>query len=174
MAATNGSMKRSSLVDSSASIDYPGIGVALGGILGFAGVYLNWWRYEYPVTGGTITQYLHGTEDWTGQVAFIAGIGAFAFALAYMLMTDPQIRKITGALMGISSIFLLAATLVGFFRVDAATANPVLLGVPAGETVQVGSGLAGGIYVSFIGGVFAVVGTILAIRRPGDGTVVET
>jgi hypothetical protein len=39
--------------------------------------------------------------------------------------------------------------------------------------VQVGSGLAGGIYVSFIGGVFAVVGTILAIRRPGDGAAVS-
>ena len=166
MAATNGSMKRSSLMDASASIDYAAIGVALGGILGFAGVYLNWWKYAYPVSGGTITIYLHGSVDWTGEVAFVAGIAAFAFAIAFMLMPDPQIRKITGALMGISSIFLLAATLIGFFRVDAATADPILLGVPAGQTVQVATGLAGGIYVSFIGGVFALVGTIMSIRRP--------
>jgi hypothetical protein len=174
MAATNGTMKRSSLMDPSENIDYPAIGVALGGILGFAGVYLNWWRYEYQVTGGTITQYLHGSEDWTGQVAFIAGIGAFAFAIAYMLLTDPQIRKVTGALMGISSIFLLAAAVLGFFRVDSATANPVLLGVAAGQKVTLGTGLAGGIYVSFIGGVFALAGTILAIRRPGDRTAAES
>ena len=58
MAATNGSMKRSALVTRPRASTIPGIGVAMGGILGFAGVYLNWWRYEYPVPGGTITQYL--------------------------------------------------------------------------------------------------------------------
>ena len=52
------------------------------GLLGFAGVYLNWFRYSYAVTGGTIDVYLRGSEDWTGQVAFIAGIAAFAFAVA--------------------------------------------------------------------------------------------
>ena len=171
MAATNGSMKRSSMGDSSA-INYPAIGVALGGILGFAGVYLNWWRIEYPVAGGTITQYLNGKDDWTGQVAFIAGIAAFAFAVAFILISDPQIRKITGALMGIASIFLLAAAVLGFFRTDAAIQSPVLLGVAAGR-VAITTGLAGGIYVSFIGGVFAVVGTILAIWRPADAVAVE-
>jgi hypothetical protein len=171
MAATNGSMTRSSTGDPSA-INYPAIGVALGGILGFAGVYLSWWSYKYPLGAGTVTVLLNGKDDWTGVVAFIAGIAAFAFAVAFILISDPQIRKITGALMGIASIFLLASAVLGFFRTDAVTQTPVLLGVAAGK-VTITTGLAGGIYVSFIGGVFAVVGTILAIWRPGDAVTVE-
>ena len=42
-------------------------------------------------------------------MAFIAGIAAFAFAVSYVLFEDPQIRKITGILMGIASVLLLGA-----------------------------------------------------------------
>jgi hypothetical protein len=110
--------------------------------------------------------YLGGYEDWTGQLAFIAGIATFAFGVAYMLFTDPQIRKITGALMGVASVLLLGACIAAFFRVDNATADPVLLGVDPATTVEITTGVAGGLLVSAIGGIFAVVGSVLSIRPP--------
>ena len=161
--STNGTMKRSSLMDGSATLNYAGVAAALGGLLGLAGVYLKWFRYSYPVSGGTITQYLNGSDDWTGQVAFIAGIATFAFAIAYVLMTDPQIRRLTGVLMAIAAVLLLGASIAGLFRVAAATADPVLAGADAG-TVNVATSVAGGLLVSAIGGIFAVVGAVLSIK----------
>jgi hypothetical protein len=168
--STNGTMRRSSLIDGSATLNYAGVAVALGGVLGLAGVYLYWFKYSYPVGGGTITQYLGGYEDWTGQVAFIAGIAAFAFSVAYMLMLDPQIRRLTGALMGISAVVLLGASIAGFFRVDTATADQVLLGAAVGS-VKVTTGVAGGLLVSAVGGIFAVVGAVLSLKGPDQASV---
>jgi len=53
--------------------------------------------------------------------------------------------------------------------VDSATASPVLLGVEAGTTVQVATGVAGGLLVSSVGGIFAVVGSALSLRSPAPG-----
>ncbi len=167
--STNGTMRRSSL-DRSAQLNYAGVAAALGGLLGFAGVYLKWFEYSYPAAGGTITQSLGGQEDWTGQVAFIAGIATFAFAVAYMLMLDPQIRRITGALMGIAAVLLLGAAIAGLFRVDVATADAVL-GVDVGAGGQAATGVAGGLLVSAVGGIFAVVGSVLSLRRVEQGPV---
>ena len=164
--STERTMQRS-VVDTAAVVNYPGVAVAVGGLLGLAGVYLNWFAYSYAVSGGTLTIYLHGNEDWTGQVAFISGIAAFAFALANMILADPQIRRITAALMGVAAVLLLGACIAGFFRVDDVTANPVLLGVDAGATVRVVTGVAGGLLVSAVGGIFAVAGALLSLR-PAD------
>ena len=163
--SANGTMKRPT--DASAPLNFAAAAVALGGLLGFAGVYLNWFKYGYPVSGGTITVYVAGNADWTGEVAFVAGIAAFAFAVAYVLFEDPQMRGLTGALMGIASVLLLGACIAAFFRVDSATASPVLLGVEAGTTVQVATGVSGGLLVSSIGGIFAVVGAALSLRPAG-------
>ena len=160
--SANGTMKRST--DTSAPLNFAAAAVALGGLLGFAGVYLNWFKYGSPVSGGTITVYVAGNADWTGEVAFIAGIAAFAFAVSYVLFADPQIRSLTGILMGVAAVLLLGACIAGFFRVDSATASPVLLGVEAGATVQVATGVAGGLLVSSVGGIFAVVGAVLSLR----------
>ena len=165
--SANGTMTRSSLMDRSATLNYAGVAVALGGLLGFAGVYLNWFKISYPVTGGTITQYLGGQEDWTGRVAFIAGIAAFAFAVAHMVLPDPQIRRITAALMGIAAVLLLGAAIAGVFRVNGATADPVLLGADPGATVVVATAVAGGLLVSAVGGVFAVAGVAMSLKDQG-------
>jgi hypothetical protein len=153
--------------DASTQLNFAAAAVALGGILGFVGVYLNWFKYMYPVDGGSITIFIGGFEDWTGQVAFIAGIAAFAFAVAYVLLTDPQIRRLTGMIMGVASVLLLGACIAGFFRVESATAAPVLLGVDPAATVEIATGVAGGLLVSAVGGIFAVVGTVLSLRPLG-------
>ena len=163
--SANGIMGRRA--DGTAAVNYPDVAVAVGGLLGLTGVYLNWFRYSYNVSGGTIPRYLSGFEDWTGQVAFIAGIAAFAFAIAHVLLADPQIRRLTGALMGIAAVLLLAACIAAFFRVDAVTENPVLLGVEPGTRVAIAVGVSGGLLVSAVGGIFAVVGALLSLRPPG-------
>jgi len=163
--SANGTMKRST--DTSAPLNFAAAAVALGGLLGFAGVYLNWFKYGYPVSGGTITVYVAGNADWTGEVAFIAGIAAFAFAVAYVLFEDPQMRRLTGALMGIAAVLLLGACIAAFFRVDSATSAPLLLGVAPGTTVAISTGVSGGLLVSAIGGIFAVAGAALSLRPVG-------
>jgi len=170
--SANGTMGRRA--DGSAVVNYAAVAVAVGGLLGLAGVYLNWFRYGYDVSGGTITFYLGGFEDWTGQVAFIAGIATFAFAVAYILLLDPQIRRLTGALMGISAVLLLGASIAGFFRVDTATADPVLLGVDVGTSVKVATGAAGGLLVSAVGGIFAVTGAVLSLTGSDRVAVTRT
>ncbi len=146
-------------------IAYAGIAAGVGGLIGFAGVYLKWFSYSYPVSGGTVTQYLNGTEDWTGRVAFVAGLAALAFGVAYVLFSDPQLRRITGALMGIGAIFLLSTSLLGLSRVSEAIGAPFLVGVSPGATVAVSTDVAGGLVASIVGGVVAVVGAIIAIGK---------
>ena len=47
-------------------ISYPGVGVTVGGVIGFLGVLVGWFSYSYPLDGGTATVTLSGTADWTG------------------------------------------------------------------------------------------------------------
>jgi hypothetical protein len=160
-------MMQRSAVDTAAAVNYPGIAVAVGGLLGLSGVFLDWFSYSYAVPGGRIVTDLVGYDDWTGQVAFIAGIAAFAFALANMILADPQIRRLTAALMGVSAVLVLGACIGGFFRLDVVTADPVLLGVEPGQQVTVSSAVAGGLLVSTVGGIFAVAGAMLLLRPDG-------
>jgi len=127
-------------------ISYAGVGVAVGGLIGFLGVIVGWFKFSYPLSGGTATVTLSGTHDWTGTVALAAAVGAFAFGIAYVVLQDPQLRRITGVLGAICSAFLLIMSLVGFSRVGDATA-------------------ATGLAISFLGGVVAVVGSVLTSRE---------
>ena len=80
-------------------ISYAGVGVTVGGVIGFLGVLVGWFSYSYPLNGGTATVTLSGTADWTGTVALVAGIAAFAFGGAYVLIQDAKLRRTIGVLM---------------------------------------------------------------------------
>jgi hypothetical protein len=137
-------------------ISYPGVGVAVGGLIGFLGVIVGWFSYSYPLGNGTVTATLSGTADWTGAVALAAAFGAFAFGGAYVLFQDAKLRRITGVLMAVCSAFLLVMSLFGFNRISDA------VGVPAAVfTTAAGKGLV----ISFFGGVVALVGSILESRE---------
>jgi uncharacterized membrane protein len=146
---------------------YAGMAGAVGGLLGVVGIYVGkWFSYGYSASGGHVTFFLNGSEDWTGQVAFIAGLAAFAFGVAYVLLSERQIRTITGALMGVGGIFLLAMSLLAFTRIDEAVgAAPFTPGVLPGVSVAITQSPAGGLWMSVIGGVIAVYGAFLALRR---------
>jgi hypothetical protein len=137
-------------------ISYAGVGVAVGGVIGFLGVIVGWFKYSYPLGDGTATVTLSGTHDWTGTVAIAAAFGAFAFGSAYVLLQDAQLRRITGVLGAVCSAFLLIMALSGFGRISDA------IGFPASVfTTTVGTGLA----ISFAGGVTALVGSVLTSRE---------
>jgi hypothetical protein len=137
-------------------ISYAGVGVAVGGLIGFLGVVVGWFKYSYPLGNGTVTTTLSGTADWTGTVAMAAAFGAFAFGGAYVLLQDPALRRITGVLGAICSAFLLIMSLSGFGRVNDAVGVPVAV-----FTTAAGVGLV----VSFAGGVIGMVGSFLASRE---------
>jgi hypothetical protein len=137
-------------------ISYPGVGVAVGGLIGFLGVPLGWFSYSHPLGDATSTVTLSGTADWTGAVAMAASFGAFAFGGAYVLLEDARIRRLSGVLMAVCSAFLLVMSLFGFGRISEA------VGVPAAVfTTATGAGLV----ISFAGGVVALVGSFLASRE---------
>ncbi len=140
----------------SGKYSYPGIGVAVGGLIGFIGVIAHWFSFSYPVSGGTVTVTLSGRVDWTGAVALAASFGAFAFGGAYVLMPDAQMRRVWGALMGICAAFMLLMPLFGYKRIDDA------VGIPA---AVFSTKAAAGMAVSFLGGVVATVGAILASKE---------
>jgi hypothetical protein len=137
-------------------ISYAGVGVAAGGVIGFLGVIVGWFKFSYPLASGTATVTLSGTHDWTGTVAMAAAFGAFAFGGAYVLLQDSQLRRLAGVLGAVCSAFLLIMSLVGFGRVSDAVGAPAAV-----FTTAAGTGLA----ISFVGGVIAVVGSVLTSRE---------
>jgi len=137
-------------------ISYAGVGVTVGGVIGFLGVLVGWFSYSYPLNGGTATVNLSGTADWTGTVALVAGIAAFAFGGAYVLIQDPKLHRTIGVLMAIASAFLLVMSLVGFGRVAEAVGVPTSIFTTSTYT---------GLVISFAGGVIAMVGSLLASRE---------
>ena len=68
-------------------ISYAGVGVTVGGLVGFLGVLVGWFSYSYPLNGGTATVNLSGTADWTGTAALVAGIGSVR--VRWRLRPDP-------------------------------------------------------------------------------------
>ena len=149
-------------------ISYPGVGVAVGGLIGFLGVMVGWFKYAYPLGNGTATVTLNGTNDWTGAVAMAAAVGAFAFGGAYVLLDDPNVRRIAGVLMAVCSAFLLVMSLFGFGRISDAVGTPA-------SVFTTGAGM--GLVISFVGGVVALVGSFLASREmlaAGPATGSET
>lgn len=140
----------------SGKYSYPGIGAAVGGLIGIVGVSAHWFSYSIPAEGGTVTVFLSGRVDWTGAIALAASFGAFAFGGAYVLMQDAQIRRVMGVLMAICAAFMLFMPLFGYRRVEEA------VGIPA---AIFSATAAAGLAVSFLGGVIATVGALLASKE---------
>ena len=153
------------------SITYPGVGVAVGGLFGALGVFADWFSYTATVAGGQLTIGIPGTEDWSGRFAVVAGFSALLFGGAYILLSDPVLRKVSGVAMAASSAVLLVMTLWGAIRVGDVVPD-VVAGSGLGD-VPFTASVAAGLAVSFVGGVMAFVSSFLAIRQPVAEPVVE-
>jgi hypothetical protein len=149
-------------------INFLAVITAVAGLTGFIGVFAKWFSYSYPVSGGTVTIYLDGTWDGTGAVALAAGIGALLFGCAYMLLTDPAIRRVVVLLMVISSVVLLVASAIGFTRVDETIGpNPLLPG--AEGVTEFHATIAIGLGISLLSGLIATMASVLLVGRREAG-----
>jgi hypothetical protein len=146
---------------------------AAAGLVGFIGVFADWFSLAYVASGAKVVLDFYGTADGTGAIAVAASLGALMFGCAYMLLQDPQIRRITALLMVISSAVLLISATIGFTRVDEAVGapNPLLPGAEgeARYTATVAIGLG----ISFLAGVIATVASVLLVSRREQGLEVD-
>ena len=122
-------------------ISYAGVGAAVAGVIGIVGVYSTWW--ETPTTT------YNGTADISGTLALAMAIGLFAFGGAYVLLSDPQIRRAMGALATLCAVVLCLACVWGVIRTDQIA--------PDAE-------VASGLFVSALGGVLGVAAGFLVMR----------
>ena len=141
-----------------AKISYAGVAGAVGAIVALLGIYAGWYRYQAPGTDIT----LDGTAFWAGDLALWASIATFAFACAFILFSDIGIRRAMGALMTISSVVLLFATIFGFLRFHTAIGDAVAGGALPAMSGAV-DGRAFGLYVTGLGAILAVAGGILTL-----------
>ena len=149
-------------------INFLAVVTAVAGLIGFVGVYAKWFSYSYPVNGGVITVYVDGTWDTTGAVALAGGLGALMFGCAYILLSDPAIRRITALLMVISSVVLLLASAIGFTRVaEEIGPSPFLRG--ADGTTEFQATVAIGLGISFVSGILATTASVLLVGRREAG-----
>jgi hypothetical protein len=151
-------------------INFLAVVAASAGVIGFLGVFADWFSVSYVDSGTNVVLDFYGTADGTGAIAAAAGLGAFAFGCAYMLLTDPDIRRITALLMVISSVLLLVVSIIGFTRVDEAIGgpNPFLPGAE-GQTTYVAT-WAVGLPMSLVAGLLAMTASILLVARREAGT----
>jgi hypothetical protein len=123
-------------------INYAGIAAAVGGIVGLLGIYANWWSTE--------TVDYAGTQDVSGKLALAMSLGTFVFGGAYVLMSDPGIRRAMGALMTLTAVVLTLACVWGLTR---------------GDEVALGASAEVGLWISVLGGVIGIAGGLLALRN---------
>jgi hypothetical protein len=149
-------------------INFLAVATATAGLTGFVGVYAKWFSYSYPVDNGIVTIYLDGTWDVTGALALAGGLGALMFGCAYILLSDPAIRRLTVLLMVLSSVVLLLASAIGFTRVaETIGPSPLLLGAE-GRTEFHGT-VAIGLGISLVSGILATAASVLLVGRREAG-----
>src|SRR5436190_21007495 len=85
-------------------ISYGGIAASIGGLIGLLGVYIGWWRYTLTASGVAATVRVDGSTDWTGSVAVVASIAIIAFGAAFVIMSDPMIRRFSTWIVALGGI----------------------------------------------------------------------
>jgi len=125
----------------SGKISYAGVGAAVAGVIGMVGVYSTWWETD-------LASY-NGTADISGRLAFAMALALFAAGGAYVLISDPQIRRATGALATLCAVVLALACVWGATRAD---------------DVAPGAEIAMGLFVSALGGVLGIAAGFLVMR----------
>jgi drug/metabolite transporter (DMT)-like permease len=125
----------------SEKITYAGVIGAAAGFVGVMGLASGWF------TDGI--QVVEGTADVSGKLAFAMAIATFVFGGAYILLSDPGIRRAMGALVALCAVVLTLACLWGQQRADQLFTN--------GGTDQ-------GLFLSALGGVLGICAGLLALQ----------
>jgi hypothetical protein len=125
----------------SSKISYAGVAGAVAGVVALLGVYSNWWESSQAVYSGT--------ADASGNLALAMALATFAFGGAFILLSDPRIRRSVGALMTLCATVLVIACVWGLTRSDEVAPDAVV---------------ATGLYVSMLGGTVGVAAGILSLQ----------
>jgi hypothetical protein len=125
----------------SGKISYAGVGASVAGVIGMVGVYSAWWE--------TPNQTFNGTADISGTLAFVMSLALFAFGGAYVLISDGQIRRATGAIATLAAVVVALSCVWGVTRAD---------------TVAPGADLSMGLFVTALGGVLGIAAGFLVMR----------
>jgi hypothetical protein len=125
----------------SEKISYAGVTGAVAGFVGIMGLATGWF------TDGA--QVVEGTADVSGKLAFAMAMGTFVFGGAYILMSDPGIRRAMGAIMTLCAVMLTLSVLWGLQRADLVLAN---------------GGTDKGLLLSALGGLLGVCGGLVALQ----------
>jgi catechol 2,3-dioxygenase-like lactoylglutathione lyase family enzyme len=125
----------------SGKISYAGVGAAVAGVIGMAGVYSAWWETDSAT--------YNGTADISGSLGFAMALGLFAAGGAYVLISDPKIRRATGALATLFAVVLALSCVWAVTRAD---------------NVAPGASLSMGLFVSALGGVLGIAAGFLVMR----------
>jgi hypothetical protein len=131
-------------------ISYAGIGAAVAGVIGILGIYSTWWESDFFN--------FNGTADISGQLALGMAIGLFAMGAAYVVISDPQIRRVTGALATLFAVVLTLTCVWGLLRTD-----------NVAPTASVSMGL----FVSGLGGVLGIAAGFLVMRDSAESEAEE-
>jgi hypothetical protein len=131
-------------------ISYAGIGAAVAGVIGILGIYSTWWESDFFD--------FNGTTDISGKLALGMAVGLFAMGAAYVVISDAQIRRVTGALATLFAVVLTLSCVWGLLRTDniAPTANASL-----------------GLFVSGLGGVLGIAAGFLVMRDSAASEAAE-
>jgi hypothetical protein len=131
-------------------ISYAGIGASVAGVIGILGIYSHWWESDLFT--------FNGTADISGQLGLGMAIGLFAMGAAYVLIADPQIRRVTGALATLFAVVLTLSCVWGLLRTDniAPTADAAM-----------------GLFVSGLGGVLGIAASLLVMRDSAASEAAE-
>lgn len=132
-------------------ISYGGVGAAVAGVIGIIGIYSTWWE--------TPTRSYNGTDDISGRLALAMSVGLFAFGVAYVLLSDPQVRRAMGSLATLCAVILTLACVWGVIR--------------AGN-VAPGAEVGPGLVVSVLGGVLGIAAGFLVLRDGADSEKAST
>ena len=120
---------------------YEGVACAVAGVLGIVGVLSAWWQV------GDLT--FDGTNVTSGMWAFSFAIATFAFGVAFVVMSDPAIRKISSILMAVSATLMTAAAIAGIGE-----AGDLAAGAEPGM----------GLWLTLVAGVIGMIGGYLGVR----------
>ena len=80
-------------------INFLAVVTAGAGLVGFIGVFADWFSVSYQTSGAQVVLDFYGTADGTGAIAVAASLGALMFGCAYILLQDPRSGRSPALLM---------------------------------------------------------------------------
>jgi hypothetical protein len=149
----------------SGHISYSSVAVATGGLFGALGTIADWFGYQTALAGGAQgTIGVQGLSSPGGKLTAISGLLCVLFGGLGILMPEKRGGPLT-ALMGIAALGVVTGVVIG----AVAGTNTVADAAKEAGVASYNYVRRGGLVISFMGGIIALVGAFLqATDKPGE------